>query len=57
MMSKRKAKPSGGAKSNEDGKMERKEWTDLMRPMSMEELVEAVKSVKLEICWPRSPIR
>jgi hypothetical protein len=46
MMSKRKAKPEWWCKEYEDGKMERKEWTDLMKPMSMEELVEAVKSVQ-----------
>src|SRR6476620_8783913 len=33
-------------KEYEEGKKERKEWSDLMKPMTMDEFVEAVKSVQ-----------
>ena len=45
-MSKRKAKPDWWCKEYEEGKVERKEWSNLMKPITMDELMEAVKSVQ-----------
>ena len=45
-MSDRKAKPDWWCKEYEEGKVERKEWSNLMKPMTMDELMEAVKSVQ-----------
>src|SRR3954454_6763410 len=46
LMSKRKARPDWWCKEYEEGKVERKEWSDLMKPMNMDELLEAVRSVQ-----------
>ena len=46
LMSSREEKPHWWCKEYEDGKAARPEWKELMNPMTMDELVEAVKSTE-----------